>query len=196
MQKIIQSDKKEEEKILRKMAEAVPVEDITGPKIQKIIKNMKEAMHAEPDAVAIAAPQIGEPLQIFVVAGWVLDAVKNRRDSIESVEIEKRNVTYPDLVCINPKISKLSKKTQFMEEGCLSVRFVYGKVKRANRATITAYDENGKKFERGGSGILAQIFQHETDHLKGVIFTDKATEMETVPPSYVYGKAWKDIENK
>jgi len=48
------------------------------------------------------------------------------------------------------------------------------KVSRSKKATITAYDENGKKFIRGASGLLAQIFQHETDHLKGILFIDHA----------------------
>ena len=61
-----------------------------------------------------------------------------------------------------------------MDEGCLSVRWWYGGVERAEKTTIHAYDESGARFTRGASGLLAQIFQHETDHLDGVLFTDKA----------------------
>ena len=68
-----------------------------------------------------------------------------------------------------------------MEEGCLSVRDIYGKVKRYQKATISAYDENGKKFTMGGSGLLAQVFQHECDHLEGVLFIDKAISIEKLP---------------
>jgi peptide deformylase len=64
-----------------------------------------------------------------------------------------------------------------MEEGCLSVRWLYGKVPRSTRASITALNEKGEKISRGASGLLAQIFQHECDHLNGILFTDKADEV-------------------
>jgi len=59
---------------------------------------------------------------------------------------------------------------------------LYGEVKRASKATVTAYDINGKKFTRSGSGLLAQIFQHEVDHLNGVLFTDKTKEAKEYQP--------------
>ena len=71
------------------------------------------------------------------------------------------------------------------EEGCLSVRWKYGKVKRAQKATISALDENGKQFERGASGILAQVFQHETDHLDGKLFIDLARDVHDLPPEEI-----------
>ena len=67
------------------------------------------------------------------------------------------------------------------DEGCLSVDTWYGKTKRAQKVTIRAYDENGKAIERGASGLLAQIFQHEIDHLNGVLFTDHATDLVQLP---------------
>ena len=86
------------------------------------------------------------------------------------------------MVFINPKISKLSREKEWLPEGCLSVRWLYGNTLRSKKATVTAYDENGKKFTRGASGLLAQIFQHETDHLKGVLFIDKAKNIKEEPP--------------
>ena len=71
-----------------------------------------------------------------------------------------------------------------MEEGCLSVRWLYGKVRRSEKATIRAYDEHGKRFTLGASGLIAQAFQHETDHLEGVLFVDKADHLEDVPPHH------------
>jgi peptide deformylase len=67
-----------------------------------------------------------------------------------------------------------------MTEGCLSVRPLYGKVRRATRATIEAYNENGKKFTKEGVGLLAHIFQHETDHLNGILFIDKAKNLQEI----------------
>ena len=72
---------------------------------------------------------------------------------------------------------KTSKRKRGMHEGCLSVKDKYGTVQRAERATIRAYDEHGVMYERGGSGLLAQIFQHECDHLDGILFVDKATKI-------------------
>ena len=69
-----------------------------------------------------------------------------------------------------------------MPEGCLSVRWLYGEVKRSTNATIRAYDEDGKVFTRGGGGLLSQIFQHEIDHLDGIIFTDKAKNLVELKP--------------
>ncbi len=157
--------------VLRELAQSVPVKDITSPKIRKIIADMKMALTSQKDGVAIAAPQIGLPLRIFVVSGMILKKVHEDK--------------YPDgddMVYINPIITKLSKKKTELEEGCLSVRWLYGKIKRSAQATIEAYDEQGQKFTRGASGLLAQIFQHETDHLDGVLFIDKAYDVEEISP--------------
>ena len=81
------------------------------------------------------------------------------------------------MVFINPKISKISKEKEWMPEGCLSVRPIYGKTWRSKKTTVTAYDENGIKFQRGASGLLSQIFQHETDHLNGILFIDHAVDL-------------------
>jgi len=69
-----------------------------------------------------------------------------------------------------------------MEEGCLSIRNWYGKVKRYKKIKIEAFDQDGKKFQEGASGILSQAFQHEIDHLDGILFTDIATELEKIEP--------------
>ncbi|HJL55740.1 MAG TPA: peptide deformylase, partial [Candidatus Paceibacterota bacterium] len=115
---------------------------------------------------AIAAPQIGVPLRIFIVSGKLFDLGGNINEEVSS--------PLSDLVFINPEITKLSKENEEHEEGCLSVRGKYGTTKRAKKTTVRAFDENGKIFERGGSGLLAKIFQHEIDHLNGVLFIDKA----------------------
>ncbi len=69
-----------------------------------------------------------------------------------------------------------------MPEGCLSVRWLYGKTLRSKKASIEAYNEKGKKIRRGASQLLAQIFQHETDHLKGVLFIDHAEDIREELP--------------
>lgn len=167
------------EAVLRQIAEKVPVGEIRTEKIQKILLNMSTALSTQDDGVAIAAPQIAIPLRIFVVSKKVEIMLKGLE---EAPETEKAKIN--DAVYINPEISKVSRKKQILDEGCLSVRPFFGKVERAEKATVTAYDENGKKFTKGASGLLAQIFQHETDHLNGVLFIDKATDLkEVLPPT-------------
>jgi len=157
--------------VLRKKAAEVKPEDISSPRIQKIIADMKTAVDSQKDGVAIAAPQIGESLRIFVVSGSIMREADPKFKNTED-----------HLVFINPKILKLSKKMQDLEEGCLSVRWKYGMVKRAEKAVVRALDENGKPFERGASGVLAQVFQHETDHLDGKLFIDTARDVRDLPP--------------
>lgn len=168
---------------LRKIAEAVPIADIAKPKIQNVLKDMKEALHSQDDGVAIAAPQIGVSLRIFVVSGKIFEDgfVKGKQ-----ANNQKLKITHKDLVFINPVFKKMSKDRKLMAEGCLSVRPIYGKVRRATRATMEAYDEHGKKFTKGGSGLLAHIFQHETDHLDGILFIDKAKDMHESTPEEAY----------
>lgn len=153
---------------LRGIAHEVPLAEIPTPRIQKVIKNMIAALVQEPDGVAIAAPQINEPLRIFVIAGFVFD-------------LKKKNITgtpTPHRVFINPEIIKHSKEKKWIPgEGCLSVRWMYGKAQRSKQATVRAYDENGKLFTLSGSGLLAQIFQHEVDHLEGILFIDHAKDV-------------------
>ncbi len=185
MKKILQKS----EPVLRKISENIPLKDIKSPKIQKILREMKEALDSQDDGVAIAAPQIGYSLRIFLVSRKVSTIMEEETDGKIKEENfskeEKKN--NKDLVFINPVIKKISKEKMLVEEGCLSVRYLYGKVNRATKVKIEAYDENGKKFERGGSGLLAQIFQHETDHLDGVLFIDKATDLEDLPPEKLKG---------
>ena len=161
MTKIVQ----EPNKILRGIAKEVTISDIPSGAIQKTLVDMKTALHREPDGVAIAAPQIAVPLRIFIIAGFVFDLKKKKSDDTKS----------PDKVFINPEITKVSKTTKWIEgEGCLSVRWIYGTAERHQKASIRATDETGKKFTIHASGLLAQIFQHEVDHLNGILFTDHA----------------------
>jgi peptide deformylase len=176
MKEIVQK----ENKVLHKQAKEILVSKITSPKIKKIIKEMSSALKSQSDGVAIAAPQIGYPLSIFVISGKIFhkDFIKGEEEfkKVPAKEIPK------DLVFINPKILKLSKEKEWLMEGCLSVRWLYGKTHRSKKSIITAYDEKGKKFQRGASGLLAQIFQHETDHLKGILFIDHAKDIKEELP--------------
>lgn len=159
----------QEDKRLREKSLEVPFDDIKGPEIKKIINEMSSVLATQDDGVAIAAPQIGINLRIFVVSGKVFE--------------KEDGTKMPDRVYINPVIVKASKKTVLKSgEGCLSVRWLYGKVVRHTNVTIEYYDENRNHNKRGAGGLLAHIFQHEIDHLDGVLFIDKAVEVEEILP--------------
>lgn len=160
-----------ENSILRDIAQEVPYGDIGSAKIKNIIKKMIIALESQDDGVAIAAPQISESYRIFVVSHKVFEIINQHKD--------KRG---KDMVFINPVITKLSKDKKNLEEGCLSVRYLYGKVARSHKAQLEARDEHGALFTMKASGLLAQIFQHEVDHLNGILFIDKAKNIEEVLP--------------
>ncbi len=178
MKKILQKDVK----ILREIAKEVSLNEIGTPKIKKMLSEMKEALMSQDDGVAIAAPQIGYSLRMFIISERIFEIDKKVKEGTD-ILIDSKIKNSQKLIFINPVIKKLSKEKKSVEEGCLSVRYLYGKVNRSNKATIEAYDENGKKFERGGVGLLAQIFQHEVDHLNGILFIDKAKDIEDMPPN-------------
>lgn len=154
---------------LHEIAREVPLGEIESASIQKIVKDMKRALIGYEvegfNGVAIAAPQIGIPLRIFLVFNTSTD--------------KKEQKILPELVAINPVIVKVSKTRHTVGEGCLSVPTLYGAVSRATKAIIRAYDEHGLLYERGASGLLAQIFQHEVDHLDGILFTERASRIYT-----------------
>lgn len=136
------------------------------PELAQMLSDMTEALDAQPDGVALAAPQIAIPYRIFIV----------RYDRMDPHHDPEKRLPADVGVFINPEIVKSSRAREEMQEGCLSVRGIYGTTVRHSRATVRAQDEIGRTFTRGASGILAQAFQHEIDHLDGMLFIDHAIE--------------------
>ncbi len=146
--------------VLRDVAGYVAPEEISSDALQNIISEMQASLKTQKDGVALAAPQIGISKQIFVIAPFIF----------KHPEMEH-------LVYINPEIIATSKKTKLMHEGCLSCRWTVGEVERHLEATVRAYDEHGNQFTEKADGLLAHIFQHETDHLHGILFIDKGENL-------------------
>lgn len=155
--------------VLAHKTKDIPKEMFGEKELEKMLKRMSASLRATEHGVALSANQIGLPWRIFVVRGFVM-AGKDRSDEDADIEF------------VNPRIKKLSRKKELLEEACLSVPGYHGNIKRALLATVEARDKNGKKFVRGASGLLAQIFQHETDHLDGTLYVDKAEEVFENPP--------------
>jgi peptide deformylase len=157
----------EGEPVLREKAQVVPPSFFGTPELTKMLADMAATLDAEKDGVALAAPQVGIPYRIFIVR---YDRMQDGREEPQAPEVG---------VFINPRFLKTSRKKEEMQEGCLSVRGIYGTTVRHAQATVEALDEKGVPFSRGGGGILAQAFQHETDHLDGMLFIDHALETHT-----------------
>ncbi len=160
---------------LRKVAADIPVADIKSKRVKEIISDMKKLLMKEEYGVALAAPQVGESIKLFIVSGRAL--ARDSRNAPDEPDKKAERPALPDQVYINPELVKLSRGKKNKHEGCLSIRGKWGEVPRAEKATVRAYDENGIPFTRGAAGFLAHIFQHEMDHLEGVLYTDKAVEL-------------------
>ncbi|MCI0597657.1 peptide deformylase [Candidatus Parcubacteria bacterium] len=162
--------------VLRKVAEPVSDNEFGTKTLAGILEKMAKALLPEEDrvsvGVALAAPQIGIGKRIFIVRHDRVDP-SYRTDAKEKLPAEIG-------VFINPEIIRTSRKKVDSYEGCLSVRHKFGFTKRYERVTVRATDEHGKTFTRGSGGLLAQIFQHEIDHLNGVLFIDHAVEVREV----------------
>lgn len=174
--------------VLHERAAEVPVEAISSPKIQSIINEMSEALRKTPDGIGIAAPQIGYPLRIFLASEEALRW--DETDQHEPEDRKKKKWEY--YVFINPVIIKTSRRKIIEAEGCLSVPGVYGRVERAEKVSIEAYNEKGEKFTRGTSKLYARVMQHEVDHLEGVLFIERAKTL--MRPKKVQDNPVKEVQ--
>lgn len=153
---------------LRKKAKEV---EKVNENIKTVIENMAIALdQSEIEGLAIAAPQVGESVRIILVR------VREQIDK-EGKLIQK---AIPLTAYINPQIARFSKEKISLEEGCLSCPYLYGEVERSKKVRLEAIDIKGKRVKVNASGLLARIFQHEVDHLDGILFIDRVTDKKTL----------------
>jgi len=162
--------------VLREIAQPVPEELFGSDELVRLIADMTKALDEKPEGVALAAPQIGVSYRLFIVRKDRTLPPPNTTEGAALPAIPPAEVE----VYINPEIVKTSRKKILEDEGCLSVSGLYGVTKRHERVTIKARRTDGSRFERGGGGLMAQIFEHEIDHLNGILFTDHAEELAQV----------------
>ncbi len=124
---------------------------------RKLIRDMLETMHAEPGRVGLAAPQVGVPLRVIVIG---------------MPEEE-------DVILINPKIVR-RRGERVIDEGCLSVPGYFGQITRAESVTVKGRDQNGKEVRIKAENLLAQVLEHEIDHLNGTLYIDYPEVRETL----------------
>ncbi len=146
--KIYTVNNKNEEKFLRRPPSLFDFNKYTKKEVNEIVKAMKIEME-NADGIGLSANQIGLDIRVFVAK------VDNKFYSI-----------------FNPKIIKKSAEMTDGEEGCLSIPGKYNEFPRPEKVTLDAYDKNNKKIKIKAWGLLARVFQHETDHLDGKLFVD------------------------
>ncbi|HHT26863.1 MAG TPA: peptide deformylase [Firmicutes bacterium] len=143
--------RKDGDPVLREKAKQVPK---VTKRIQKLLNDMEETMYAA-DGVGLAAPQVGVSERVVVI-----------------------DVGDGPLHLINPEIIEAQGR-DIDSEGCLSFPGVYGYVERAARVKVSYMDRGNKEKRLEATGLLARALQHEIDHLDGILFVDKATQLET-----------------
>lgn len=173
IQKILQSG----DPVLRQKAKRIAKID---KKTKEVIHDLKDtlAVQKDPEGVGLAAPQIGKSLQIFIA-----------------------NYKGFERVVINPEILKVTKSKAKKEkksrkeilEGCLSLPYYYGPLKRAGKITVKYLNEKGEEITEVFEDFNAQIILHEIDHLQGVLFIDRLIQ-EKKPLYKVDGDQWEEVE--
>lgn len=150
--------------ILRRKAQDVTVFD---DNLQQLIDDMFETMRNAP-GVGLAAPQVNVPLRLTVI-----EYGEQEEDSDEPVKLQQ-------YVLINPEITRFSPETEVAAEGCLSMPGLVGDVERSLSVTVKAQNRRGQPVKLKAEGWLARIFQHEIDHLNGVMYVDKADNLRSL----------------
>ena len=146
------------DEILRRKARRVTE---FGPDLKALIDDMVETMREAP-GVGLAGPQVNVPLRVIVV---------------EFGDIDDEEVPPKLYTIANPEIARASSDVDVGTEGCLSIPGVVGDVERPVSVTVKGQDPNGRPLKIKASGWLARIFQHEIDHLNGVLFVDRASRV-------------------
>jgi peptide deformylase len=132
-----------------------------GPGLQTLAEDMIETMRQAP-GVGLAAPQVGESTRLIVV---------------EFGDEDNEDVPPKLYVMVNPEISRASQETVIGTEGCLSIPGIQGDVERLEAVTVKGLNQHGRPMTVKAKGWLARIFQHEIDHLDGVLFVDRAEKV-------------------
>jgi peptide deformylase len=132
-----------------------------GSELQTLIDDMVETMRVAP-GVGLAAPQVDVPLRVIVV---------------EYAEGEEEDAPSKLYTVVNPEISRASEEIEVGTEGCLSIPGFVGDVERPLAVTVKGLNRRGQPFRLNTSGWLARIFQHEIDHLDGVLFIDRTDKV-------------------
>ncbi len=154
--------------VLRKVGKDI---DADYPELSKLITNMKETMY-NANGLGLAAPQIGKDIRLFLIDASPF------KDNEELDDEEREVLGNFNRVFINAKIIKEEGDEWAFNEGCLSIPSINEDVWRQETITIEYQDENFNKHTEVLSGLAARVFQHEYDHIEGILFTDKLSSLK------------------
>ncbi len=141
--------------VLRERASEIPSERLTQTSFQAVVEDMIETMYAA-KGVGLAAPQVGKRIRLIVV-----------------------DIGHGPEVVINPVLAFLTEKNDLAEEGCLSAPGRWGQIRRVKKLRVTGLDRRGNKLSFVVKGFHARVYQHEVDHLEGILIVDKFEGKET-----------------
>ncbi len=173
------------EPVLRRKAQPVTKFD---DKLQALIDDMVETMRLAP-GVGLAAPQVGISERVIVVEYYENEEQSEEEDQTE--EAPKRLYTV-----VNPEITRKSPETELGIEGCLSIPGLNGEVERHLAVTVKGLNRRGQQLTLKLKGWTARIFQHEIDHLNGILFTDLATSVWKLEAPAEDGEALTDLHSR
>jgi len=171
--------------VLRQRARPLSLEELASPRIQQLIADMRDTMRAAP-GVGLAAPQIGESIQLVVIEDASEYHTKLTADELAVRERE----SVPFHVLVNPTLTIRTDEVIPAFEGCLSFNGFSMIVPRARKVRVEALDENGQRVVKVATGWYARILQHEVDHLHGTVCIDRA-ETRTLSTAANFAKHWQ-----
>jgi len=170
--------------VLRQQARPLSVEELASARIQQLIADMRDTMRNAP-GVGLAAPQIGESIQLVVIEDPPSYHAKLTAEQLASREREA--VAFH--VLVNPVLTVRTEEIVSAYEGCLSFSGFSMIVPRARKVRVEALDENGQKVTKVGTGWYARILQHECDHLNGIVCCDRM-DSRTLTNQPNFDKYW------
>jgi peptide deformylase len=171
--------------VLRQTARALDLDELASPRIQQLIADMRDTMRAAP-GVGLAAPQIGESLQLVVIEDPPAYHEKMTPEELAARERE----AVPFHVLVNPTLTVRTQDVVEAFEGCLSFAGFSMIVPRARKVRVEALDENGQRVVKVATGWYARILQHEVDHLHGVVCCDRM-DSRTLTNADNFAKHWR-----
>lgn len=185
--------------LLRQKSREMTLDEISSEETLKLIDDMYETMQAN-EGIGLAAPQIGELIQLAIIGvpeaapGQGPTSSRYSQELLESMQLPSFK-GHKLLTVINPKISYLTKDTQFFWEGCLSVPGLRGEVQRPKHIKVRFFDQQANEHEIEVQGFMATVFQHEIDHLHGVIYIDRIQDKTKLAFNEEYLKFWVEPPN-
>ena len=162
--------------VLREKAKPIERAAIATPSVQQLIDDMLETMR-EYHGIGLAAPQVHESVRIFVAG-------------LEKEDMRTGETEIVPIAVVNPEITALGRDLVEDWEGCLSIPDIRGKVPRNRRVRVRGFGRDGEALDMELEDFQARVFQHENDHLNGILFFDRMKSFETLAFLDEYARFW------